>query len=267
MTGGVRLAQTLLHYILFFFVAAVLGWLMEVTCKLIQYHRFINRGFLIGPYCPIYGFGAVLVTALLSPYADSPVVVFLLAVLLCGSLEYLTSYLMEKLFHARWWDYSHKRFQLNGRVCADTLIPFGLLGLAMVYGAKPLLFRLLDSLPLGVEEGLCIGLTVLILTDTVISATVLSKLRKTAEASGGDDTEAITRAVRQALTGQNALLRRLLRAFPDARLYNKKLLEKARQAQARVRRELKETKRRFQAEMRQREIQWKQTRAGKKNEK
>lgn len=137
----------------------------------------------------------------------------------------------------------------------------------MVYGAKPLLFRLLDSLPLGVEEGLCIGLTVLILTDTVISATVLSKLRKTAEASGGDDTEAITRAVRQALTGQNALLRRLLRAFPDARLYNKKLLEKARQAQARVRRELKETKRRFQAEMRQREIQWKQTRAGKKNEK
>ena len=260
--------RTLLeYYFLLFFVSAVLGWMMEVTAKLIQFHRFINRGFLIGPYCPIYGVGSVLITALLSRYSKDPVTVFVMAMVVCGTLEYLTSYLMEKLFHARWWDYSQKRFNLNGRVCADTLIPFGLLGLAMVYGAKPLLFRLLDSLPLGVEEGLCIGLTVLILTDTVISATVLSKLRKTAEASGGDDTEAITRAVRQALTGQNALLRRLLRAFPDARLYNKKLLEKARQAQARVRRELKETKRRFQAEMRQREIQWKQTRAGKKNEK
>ena len=250
--------QTLLHYILFFFAASVLGWLMEVTCKLIQFHRFINRGFLIGPYCPIYGFGAVLVTVLLSRYADSPVVVFLMAMLVCGSLEYLASYLMEKLFHARWWDYSHKRFQLNGRVCANTLIPFGLLGLTMVYIVKPFLFRLFDSLPLMVEEWVCIGLCALILTDAVISVTVLSRLRKTAEASGGDDTEAITRAVRQALTGQGALLRRVLRAFPDARIYNKKLLVAAKQAQARVRQEIAERNERLRAEMRQRETQWKQ---------
>ena len=95
------------HYILFFFISSMLGWLMEVCCKLWQFHRFINRGFLIGPYCPIYGFGAVLVTALLSPYAGSPAAVFVLAMVVCGTLEYLTSYLMEKLFHARWWDYSH----------------------------------------------------------------------------------------------------------------------------------------------------------------
>lgn len=128
------------NYILLFFVTAMLGWVMEVVCKLIQFHRFINRGFLIGPYCPIYGFGSVLITLLLSRYAESPVVVFLMGMIICGTLEYLTSYLMEKLFHARWWDYSQKRFNLNGRVCANTLIPFGLLGLGIIYGVKPFLF-------------------------------------------------------------------------------------------------------------------------------
>ena len=91
-------------YLLLFFTCAVLGWVMEVVCKLIQFGRFINRGFLIGPYCPIYGTGAVAVTLLLSPYEDSPLLVFVMAMVVCGAIEYLTSYLMETLFHARWWD-------------------------------------------------------------------------------------------------------------------------------------------------------------------
>ena len=86
---------TLECYILLFFTGAFLGWVMEVVCKLIQFGRFINRGFLIGPYCPIYGFGAVLVTALLSPFSASPPAVFVLAMAVCGTLEYLTSYAME----------------------------------------------------------------------------------------------------------------------------------------------------------------------------
>ena len=82
---------TLECYILLFFTGAFLGWVMEVVCKLIQFGRFINRGFLIGPYCPIYGFGAVLVTLLLTPFSDSPVGVFVLAMVVCGTLEYLTT--------------------------------------------------------------------------------------------------------------------------------------------------------------------------------
>lgn len=220
----------LTHYFLLFFLASVLGWLMEVCCKLIQFHRFINRGFLIGPYCPIYGFGAVLVTALLSPYANSPLVVFVLAVVVCGVLEYATSYLMEKLFHARWWDYSQKRFQLNGRVCADTLIPFGLLGLTMVYLVKPFLFRALDRLPSGLLTGLTIGLAALMLTDTVLSTRVLTKIRSAAESIRGDSTEAITAAVRRTLAQEGALVRRALQAFPHVHLYNRPLLEKLKAA-------------------------------------
>ena len=220
------------NYILLFFVTAMLGWVMEVVCKLIQFHRFINRGFLIGPYCPIYGFGSVLITLLLSRYAESPVVVFLMGMIICGTLEYLTSYLMEKLFHARWWDYSQKRFNLNGRVCANTLIPFGLLGLGIIYGVKPFLFGLFAMIPQTAMDILCGALTAIILTDAVISTTVLGKIRHTAELTGGDDTETITRSVRDALLRQGALVRRTLRAFPYAKLYNKPLLERLRQGEA-----------------------------------
>ena len=118
--------------ILLFFACACLGWVMEVICQLVQLRRFINRGFLLGPYCPIYGFGAVLICRLLSRFSGDPLAVFALALIVCGTLEYITSYAMEKLFHARWWDYSQKPFNLNGRVCAGTLIPFGLMGLTLV---------------------------------------------------------------------------------------------------------------------------------------
>lgn len=229
-------------YILLFFVSALLGWMMEVICKLIQFGRFINRGFLIGPCCPIYGFGSVLVTLLLSRYDHSPVLVFVMAMVVCGVLEYLTSYAMEKLFHARWWDYSHKRFNLNGRVCADTLIPFGLLGLGMIYAVKPFLFGLFERLPEEWRLGLCIGFGTLIVADTIISATVFGKIRHTATLSQGDDTETITRAVRQRLAEEGALVRRALQAFPYARLYNLPAAQRIHQARMQLRQELKEKK-------------------------
>ena len=249
------------NYILLFFTCAFGGWLMEVACKLVQLHRFINRGFLIGPYCPIYGFGAVLITALLTRSADSPAAVFALAMLVSAVLEYLTSYAMEKLFHARWWDYSHKPFNLNGRVCLGTLVPFGLMGLAMVYFVKPAFFLLYDGLPGQVRTGLCALLCLLLLADTVISTTVLGRIRSAANLTGGDDTESITRLVHERLAEQGALVRRTLRAFPYAQLYSSGLLarmkaqrqalrEEARQRKQRLRREIDAREQRLRSELR-----------------
>lgn len=99
-------------YFLLFIIYAVIGWCMEVICKLIQYKKFVDRGFLIGPYCPIYGVGALLITFFLNKYVQDPVVLFVMAVVVCGILEYLTSYFMEKIYHARWWDYSSKNLIL-----------------------------------------------------------------------------------------------------------------------------------------------------------
>ena len=240
-------------YVLLFFVSSFLGWVMEVTVKAIQFRRFINRGFLIGPYCPIYGVGTVLLTALLTPIKDEPVSVFIQAMVVCGVLEYVTSWLMEKLFHARWWDYSQKRFNLNGRVCANTLIPFGLLGLGIIYGVKPFLFGLFAMIPQTAMDILCGVLTAIILTDAVISTTVLGKIRHTAELTGGDDTETITRSVRDALLRQGALVRRTLRAFPYAKLYNKPLLERLRQRKQMLKADFQAKQQHMREELAQRE--------------
>ena len=240
-------------YVLLFFVSSFLGWVMEVTVKAIQFRRFINRGFLIGPYCPIYGVGTVLLTALLTPIKDEPVSVFIQAMVVCGVLEYVTSWLMEKLFHARWWDYSQKRFNLNGRVCANTLIPFGLLGLGIIYGVKTFLFGLFAMIPQTAMDILCGVLTAIILTDAVISTTVLGKIRHTAELTGGDDTETITRSVRDALLRQGALVRRTLRAFPYAKLYNKPLLECLRQRQQMLKADFQAKQQHMREELAQRE--------------
>lgn len=206
------------YYSLLFFACSILGWCIEVLCKLIQFHRFINRGFLVGPWCPIYGFGAVFISLLLSRHAEDPLAVFGLAILICGILEYSTSYMMEKIFHARWWDYSTKKFNLNGRVCADTLLPFGLLGLLLVYAITPVMFSCFDLLSETMIQIICLSLSLLFLVDITISTTTLVKIRVHAGKLNGDSTEKITNEVRSVLAEESALVRRMMRAFPEARI-------------------------------------------------
>lgn len=233
-------------YFLLFFVLSVTGWCMEVVWKFIQFRRFINRGFLIGPYCPIYGIGAVLITLLLSRFADTPFALFVMAMIICGVLEYITSYLMEKLFHARWWDYSNAPFNINGRVCAQTLILFGLLGLLLVYTIKPFLFGLFTRIPPSVMHILCTALLIVMLADIVLSATVLGKIRKSAtETSGIDDTENLTRSVREHLSKYGCLERRALRAFPFMKLYNSEILLSMKNKKDKLRHEAQERSRRI----------------------
>lgn len=231
------------HLFLFFVTLSVCGWIMEVIVQLVNRHKLINRGFLIGPYCPIYGTGSVLVIRLLSRFADRPWLVFLLSLIVCGLLEYMTSYVMEKLFHARWWDYSKSRLNIAGRVCAGTLIPFGVLSLFMLYVLKPFLFAQYAKLPQSALDGLCIALFVIMLTDAVISVTILAAIKKSAASSGGDDTETLTRAVRAKLSEQHALIRRMLLAFPTAKLYNGRILALMREKRKQIKAEAKAAKR------------------------
>ena len=132
----------LINLILLFFAYAFLGWCIEVTLKYFQFHRFINRGFLTGPWLPIYGSGAALITVVikgLAPLEFSVGTTFAVSFLLCGFLEYMTSYVLEKRFHARWWDYSQKPMNLHGRVWIGNLILFGLGGVVIVDLINPLL--------------------------------------------------------------------------------------------------------------------------------
>ena len=133
-------------------------------------------------------------------------------------LEYSASYMLEKIFHARWWDYSTKKFNLNGRVCADTLLPFGLLGLLLVYAITPVMFSCFDLLSETMIQIICLSLSLLFLADITISTTTLVKIRVHAGKLNGDSTEKITNEVRSVLAEESALVRRMMRAFPEARI-------------------------------------------------
>lgn len=138
-------------WILHFAAYSILGWCYEVVLEFVARQKLVNRGFLMGPYCPIYGFGAVLVLLLFGDTSMNPVALFLASAAVCTALEYFTSYWMERLFHARWWDYSKKHFQINGRVCLEGFLAFGAMSVILVYWVDPALTNLFSHLPeLGV---------------------------------------------------------------------------------------------------------------------
>lgn len=215
-------------YFLLFMIYAILGWVMEVTCKLIQYKRFINRGFLIGPYCPIYGYGSLLITILLSKYTEDPIVLFIMAIVICGTLEYLTSYFMEKIFKARWWDYSQRKFNLNGRICLGTIVPFGLLGLLIMYVLNPFFLSKINMLSEAGLNAMFWTLLAIYICDSIVSGIVVRAVKTTEKGLGSelDNTEEITKRVREILQQKSILHRRLINAYPKLQAVKIKIKEK-----------------------------------------
>lgn len=147
------MAVSFTDLVLYFFLYSFIGWVMEtILCSILEKH-FVNRGFLNGPICPIYGCGVLLILLCLTPVKDrisalwlALLVVFVVGVVLASVLEYVTSWLMEKLFHARWWDYSTHKFNLNGRICLDTSLAWGVLSILLVYLIQPGLATLVGML-------------------------------------------------------------------------------------------------------------------------
>ena len=204
--------------ILLFFIYSFAGWCMEVILKYRQYHRFINRGFLTGPVCPIYGCGAVLITVVignLTSVESGLVMTFSLSFVICGVVEYLTSLILEKIFHARWWDYSQKPMNLHGRVWIGNLLLFGLGGVAIMYILNPAIYRFLYLFTLRTREVAASILVVIIAVDFVISYFVLKLVKVGVEGSEADNTEEISREVRQLLTNRSYFYKRFSEAYPE----------------------------------------------------
>lgn len=123
-----------------FFFMCFVGWIWEVSLSMISYGRFVNRGVLHGPWIPIYGFGCVLILLLLKRFRMRPKVEFSMAVLLCGCIEYFTGLVLELTHNGqKWWDYTGYFLNLDGRICAEGLLVFGVGGMAFVYVIAPLI--------------------------------------------------------------------------------------------------------------------------------
>ena len=134
------------------------------------------------------------------------------------TLEYFTSYIMEVLFNARWWDYSNRKFNINGRICLETAIPFGLCGLVIMYLVNPLLVSILDMIPRMILIILGICLMVIFLVDFVLSFIVILKFKNIKLDKFKDDTEEMNKLIKEYLIKNSRWTKRLVNSFPNFKI-------------------------------------------------
>ena len=206
-----------LEIYLLFWIFSFFGWVLEVIVCSLHQKRVVNRGFLLGPYCPIYGCGGITMFFLL-PYRNSPLVCFTLALVMCSIIEYITSYLMEKIYKVRWWDYSHENFHINGRVCLRNSIAFGLLGMLCTSYIYPCMFGLLDKLNANAIIFASVSVFIITTIDIIISLNVMNGIKKTIsknvlEWKNKDVTNDIKKLIKNALLNKNFLERRIVKAY------------------------------------------------------
>ncbi len=159
---------------LVFIIYAFIGWLSEVAyCFIVVEHKLVNRGFLHGPICPVYGFGGLLVVYLLSPYKESLPLLFIMSVLWTTVLEYLTSWALETVFSTKWWDYSDLRFNLNGRICLRNSLLFGVMGILAVYFVHPRVVSFLALFTARSLETVASALGIALAVDVILTLKTL----------------------------------------------------------------------------------------------
>lgn len=212
-------------YFIQFIIYSFIGWVIEVLATS-KNKGFVNRGFLIGPYCPIYGTCALLMILILSSF-ENIFLLFLASILICSIAEYLTSFVMEKLFKARWWDYSSRKYNLNGRICLKMSLGFGLLGVILIRYINPFITYYLTKIPNNIINIIFYILIIIFAIDNIISFKVVFKIKETTKFIKMDNTKEITEKVK-AILGNSFLVKRLLRAFPNFKIIIKEIEKKIR---------------------------------------
>lgn len=231
----------LCSYFFTFMLYSLVGWIMETLLFLIRDKRVVKRGFLFGPLCPIYGTGAVLCTAVLYGRVTNIFLIFIYGLLMCGTLEYLTHFVMEKCFHAMWWDYSTRRFNIRGRVYLNGLLIFGAGCVLIVKLLQPLVFKLIGIMPHAVLYGVCFALYSILIIDFAATLENLKggiRLMKNLQSAiiestqkGVDLTEEqlegfktsvanskFAKKLTASMTDNNSVLTRMKSQFPDFKL-------------------------------------------------
>ena len=156
-------------YILFFFTFSIMGWLWEVGLHFVQTGDFVKRGVLYGPWLPIYGSGGVLVLLLLRKIFKSPIITFFLTMVISSLMEYVTSWVLEMRNGVRWWDYSGYFMNINGRICLQGAVVFGIAGCLIVYIIAPGLEMLYKKIRSEIKIVICVILIALIVADQIYS--------------------------------------------------------------------------------------------------
>ena len=162
----------------FFVIYAFFGWCLEVVYQAVEHGKFINRGFLNGPYCPIYGFGVIIVYNALEPLKENILILYFGAVFLTTALELITGFLLEKIFAQKWWDYSHEHFNFKGYICLKFSLLWGCACLITVRLIHPLINRFVDKLPHFIGIPVLIVFFIGFTSDMIITVLAIIHIKK-----------------------------------------------------------------------------------------
>lgn len=214
--------EILVYGFLIFFLCSFIGYFLEVFWVFLGTKKLVNRGFLCGPIIPIYGVGAVLILFCLFRYYDDPIVVFVFGLIITSALEYFVSFLMEKIFHNKWWDYSDDPYNLNGRICLKNSLVFGILAIIIIYLVTPLLAIIFGILSFKTWSIIALILFILVMLDTIYSTYVAYNLRHRIIIVEELKNEKLAKLpiifdkkLRELTEGIKGFPNRLLKAFPD----------------------------------------------------
>ena len=162
----------------FFFIYAILGWCTEVIYAAVNSGKFVNRGFLNGPYCPIYGLGVITVVIALYPIRGNLLILFAGSVALTTALEFVTGYMLERIFNQKWWDYSDEHFNVKGYVCLRFSLLWGLACVLVVSVIHPGVVRFVDAIPRTVGIVILCVLLLSIASDIVITMLAILHIKR-----------------------------------------------------------------------------------------
>ena len=213
--------DTVCYIFLLFMFYSFFGYILEITnCSIREKKLVLNRGFFLGPYLPIYGVSCLLMGSFIIRYKSDLVTAFVMSAFVCTTVEYITSYVLEKIFKARWWDYSDRRFNIEGRVCLFNAFLFGIGGVFFTYVLNPVVVSIIGKLPILALRIVAIILMLIFLSDVIITIRTLYQVKVSSRKfKSRDVTAEITKLIREELTKKrdiktNFFVRHMLNAFP-----------------------------------------------------
>lgn len=155
--------------LVYFLIYSFLGWVLETVYKSILQRKYVNSGFVFGPFCPIYGFGAVILYLFLNDFKHNFVLVFIIGVIIFSIWECLVGYFLEKLFNTKYWDYSNEKFNFKGRICLRMSLIWGILGVLFIYVLHPGISKIIEQIPTDIVVSISAILLLSLIIDFVLS--------------------------------------------------------------------------------------------------
>ena len=173
--------NTFFHILAYFVIYSFLGWVLESIVRTICERKIINTGFLIGPFCPIYGFGAIIMILFLDGFKNNILLLFFVSVIVLTLWEYVVGVLLEKLFHTKYWDYSDHKFNYKGRICLTNSIAWGILGVLFINYIHPFIIRMLSYIDFIYVAVIACVIALILLVDAIISIIKVKNIKTTLE--------------------------------------------------------------------------------------